>query len=100
MLRAKWLRPGLLVGPEGDNEVLLRLRAATHLTGTVRDARTGQAVPGAHVCLVPRWDAELVTDRELPLLRELVPDVWKFKDLFAEGLEELEKAAEARPTTD
>jgi len=31
--------------------------------------------------------------------RELVPDVWKFKDLFAEGLEELEKAAEARKTT-
>ena len=28
--------------------------------------------------------------------RELVPDVWKFKALFAEGLEELEKAAEAR----
>ncbi|MCP5056910.1 MAG: wax ester/triacylglycerol synthase family O-acyltransferase [bacterium] len=27
--------------------------------------------------------------------RELVPDVWKFKELFAEGLEELEKAAEA-----
>jgi diacylglycerol O-acyltransferase len=26
--------------------------------------------------------------------RELVPDVWKFKDLFAEGLEELEKAIE------
>jgi diacylglycerol O-acyltransferase len=26
--------------------------------------------------------------------RELVPDVWKFKELFAEGLEELEKAAE------
>ena len=25
--------------------------------------------------------------------RELVPDVWKFKDLFAEALEELEKAA-------
>jgi len=26
--------------------------------------------------------------------RALVPDVWKFKELFAEGLEELEKAAE------
>ncbi len=32
--------------------------------------------------------------------RELVPDVWKFKALFAEGLEELEKAAQARSTTD
>jgi diacylglycerol O-acyltransferase len=32
--------------------------------------------------------------------RELVPDVWKFKALFAEGLEELEKAAEARSPTD
>jgi diacylglycerol O-acyltransferase len=32
--------------------------------------------------------------------RELVPDVWKFKALFAEGLEELEKAAEARSTPD
>ncbi len=30
--------------------------------------------------------------------RELVPDVWKFKELFAEGLEELEKAAEAHET--
>jgi hypothetical protein len=30
--------------------------------------------------------------------RELVPDVWKFKDLFAEGLEELEKAAEPHKT--
>jgi WS/DGAT/MGAT family acyltransferase len=28
--------------------------------------------------------------------RELVPEVWKFKALFAEGLEELEKASEAR----
>ncbi len=28
--------------------------------------------------------------------RELVPDVWKFKALFAEGLEELEKAAASR----
>ena len=26
--------------------------------------------------------------------RELVPDVWKFKGLFAEALEDLEKAAE------
>jgi hypothetical protein len=32
--------------------------------------------------------------------RELVPDVWKFKALFAEGLEELEKAAEARKPSD
>ena len=31
--------------------------------------------------------------------RELVPDVWKFKKLFAEGLEELEKAAELQNTT-
>lgn len=28
--------------------------------------------------------------------RELVPDVWKFKELFAAGLEELEKAASSR----
>ena len=32
--------------------------------------------------------------------RELVPDVWKFKALFAEGLEELEKAAEAKVATE
>jgi diacylglycerol O-acyltransferase len=30
--------------------------------------------------------------------RELVPDVWSFKDLFAEALEELVKAAERAPT--
>ena len=30
--------------------------------------------------------------------RELVPDVWKFKELFAEGLEELEKAIESGKT--
>jgi diacylglycerol O-acyltransferase len=32
--------------------------------------------------------------------RELVPDVWKFKELFAEGLEELEKAAEPHKTVE
>jgi WS/DGAT/MGAT family acyltransferase len=32
--------------------------------------------------------------------RELVPDVWKFKELFAEGLEELEKAAEPHKAID
>jgi diacylglycerol O-acyltransferase len=32
--------------------------------------------------------------------RELVPDVWKFKDLFAAGLEELEKAAQAQKTAE
>jgi len=31
--------------------------------------------------------------------RELVPEVWKFKEFFAEGLEELEKAAETRRTS-
>ena len=29
--------------------------------------------------------------------RELVPDVWRFKELFAEALEELVKAAERTP---
>jgi len=29
--------------------------------------------------------------------RELVPDVWRFEDLFAESLEELVKAAEHAP---
>jgi WS/DGAT/MGAT family acyltransferase len=31
--------------------------------------------------------------------RELVPDVWRFRDLFAEGLEELVKAAERNPAS-